>query len=183
MGKYEVTQDQWQAVMGSNPSEYKNCGGNCPVDSVSWEAIQLFIGRLNDRHDGHSYRLPTEAEWEYAAGAGAAGTPTGNLDDVAWYDGNSGGQTHPVGQKKPNAWGLYDMLGNVWEWCQDRYDQNYYRISPSNDPQGPSDGQTRELRGGGVWDAKDACRVARRSKGFSPDAHIADMGFRVVMVQ
>ena len=113
--------------MGSNPSRFEDCGGNCPVERVSWEEVQVFIGRLNARSGGGCYRLPTEAEWEYAARAGTttdtyAGDitqPRGNdpvVNGIAWYSLNSGDRTHPVGQKAPNGWGLYDMLGNVWEW-------------------------------------------------------------------
>ena len=126
MGKYEVTQDQWQAVMGNNPSDVSGCG-TCPVESVSWEDVQEFIGKLNGRSGGGRYRLPTEAEWEYAARAGTttdtyAGdvtNPLGNdpvVNGIAWYRENSGGRTHPAGQMEPNGFGLYDMLGNVWEW-------------------------------------------------------------------
>ncbi len=124
----ELTQGQWEAVMGSNPSNFYNCGSNCPVEKVSWNDIQAFIEKLNQRGEG-IYRLPTEAEWEYAARAGSTTafanggiTERGcsydaNLDAMGWYYGNADG-THPVAQKLPNAWGLYDMHGNVWEWCQ-----------------------------------------------------------------
>src|SRR6185295_12837821 len=118
IGKYEVTQEQWQAVMGDNPSNFK--GANLPVEKVSWNDAQDFLLKLNAR-DGYTYRLPTEAEWEYACRAGSMGDFAGELDDVAWYDKNSGSKTHPVGQKRPNVWGLYDMHGNVSEWCSDWY--------------------------------------------------------------
>ena len=117
MGKYEVTQGQWEAVMGSNPSQFKAADG--PVENVSWEDAQEFLTRMNKKGDRYLYRLPSDAEWEYAARAGEREKPK-NLDAVAWYDQNSGGKTHAVGQKQANAWGLHDMLGNVWEWCQDR---------------------------------------------------------------
>ena len=152
LGKYELTQGQWQAVMRNNPSRFDECGPKCPVEEVSWDDVQEFIGRLNGRAGGNRYRLPTEAEWEYAARAGTD-TPAGDLDirgannapvldRIAWYGGNSGVRyegghdcsswkkrqykskrcgTHPVGQKAPNAWGLYDMLGNVWELVGDWY--------------------------------------------------------------
>ena len=121
LGKYEVTQGQWEAVMGSNPSRFDGCGPDCPVENVSWDDVQEFIRRLNAREGGNRYRLPTEAEWEYAARAGTNGDHYGNLAAIAWHEDNSGNRTHPVGRKAPNEWGLYDMLGNVWEWVEDWY--------------------------------------------------------------
>lgn len=138
IGKYEVTQTQWMAVMGSNPSTIK--GDSRPVETVSKVDVQEFIAKLNARKDGYLYRLPTEAEWEYAARAGTAAPNSGPLDEDAWYGGNSGDETHPVGQKKPNAWGLYDMQGNVREWVSDLYSANYYSASPVADPTGPDPG-------------------------------------------
>jgi len=151
LGQHEVTQGQWKAVMGSNPSHFK--GDDLPVESVSWNDVQEFIRRLNQQENTNRYRLPTEAEWEYACRAGSRsaysfGDSADRLGEYAWYDGNSGAKTHPVGQKKPNAWGLFDMHGNVWEWCQDWYGADYYSGSPAADPQGPSSGQSRVLRGG-----------------------------------
>jgi formylglycine-generating enzyme required for sulfatase activity len=135
IGRFEVTQAQWQAVMGSNPSTIK--GDDHPVETVSKNDVHDFLAKLNARNDGYTYRLPTEAEWEYAARAGATGAPAA-LDEVAWYGANSGDETHPVGQKKPNAWGLYDMLGNVREWVEDNYTRDYYSNSPVADPTGPA---------------------------------------------
>ena len=138
LGKYEVTQDQWQGVMRTNISEFSGCG-QCPVERVSWDDAQEFIGRLNAQAGGNRYRLPTEAEWEYAARAGTGGDRYGELDAIAWCgNDNSGSRTHPVGQKAPNAWGLYDMLGNVWEWVEDRY--GGYPGGSVMDPRGPGSG-------------------------------------------
>jgi len=151
MGKYEVTQGQWQAVMGNNPSYFKS-GDNYPVEQVSWNDAQEFVRKLNQRSRGGKYRLPTEAEWEYAARSGGkreewAGTSSeSDLGDYAWYDKNSGGKTHPMGQKKPNGLGLYDMSGNVWEWVQDWYGD--YSSGSQNNPTGPSSVPSRVLRGG-----------------------------------
>jgi formylglycine-generating enzyme required for sulfatase activity len=119
----EVTQGQWKKVMGSNPSKFKNCGDDCPVEQVSWSDVQVFIRKLNSQEGTDKYRLPTEAEWEYACRAGTTtaysfGDNESDLGDYGWYHGNSGNRTHPVGQKRPNPWGLYDVHGNVWEWTQ-----------------------------------------------------------------
>ena len=138
IGKYEVTQTQWQAVMDSNPSTMK--GSDRPVETVTKIEAQDFLNRLNAQNDGYRYRLPTEAEWEYAARAGTAGPYAGSLNDIAWYAGNSEDETHTVGKKKPNAWGLYDMEGNVREWVEDLYARNYYNNSPAADPTGPAPG-------------------------------------------
>jgi formylglycine-generating enzyme required for sulfatase activity len=146
MGKYEVTQAQWRTVMGTDPSTIK--GENRPVETVSRTDAQDFLDKLNARNDGYRYRLPTEAEWEYAARAGTAGPYAGALDDIAWYAGNSGDETHPVGQKKPNQWGLYDMEGNVREWVSDWYSRTYYSSSPAADPPGPATAQRGGPPGG-----------------------------------
>jgi formylglycine-generating enzyme required for sulfatase activity len=177
MGRYEVTQAQWEAAMGTNPSRFKRA--DRPVERVSWDDAQEFLKRLNARQDGYRYRLPTEAEWEYAARAGSSEKNTGPLDAVAWYGGNSGGQTHPVGQKQANRWGLYDMQGNVWEWCQDRFDENYYQSSPGQDPQGPSSGPSRILRGGSWKHDAVIVRLSHRS-AVRPDSRSGLFGLRCV---
>lgn len=146
IGRYEVTQAQWVAVMGSNPSTIK--GDDRPVETVSKNDVHDFLAKLNARNDGYKYRLPTEAEWEFAARAGDSGEPQ-SIDEVAWYGANSQDTTHPVGTKKPNAWGLYDMLGNVREWVEDMYTANYYANSPAADPTGPAAGQQGRGRGRG----------------------------------
>jgi formylglycine-generating enzyme required for sulfatase activity len=180
MGRYEVTQEQWQAVMGSNPSNFK--GVTLPVEQVSWDDVQGFLQRLNARKDGFRYRLPTEAEWEYVARAGTTDTYGGAsaLGDVAWYVDNSDYMTHPVGQKRPNAWGLYDMLGNVWEWCQDWYDGSYYPSSPMENPAGPSWSSFGRIVRGGSWGVGAwVARVPVRS-GFEPGYRLSGSGFRCV---
>ena len=133
MGVTEVTQAQWKKIMDSNPSYFEACD-DCLVENVSWWDVQEFISRLNEIENTDKYRLPTEAEWEYACRAGTNtayywGDDKDRLDEYVWYGENSGGKTHPVAQKKPNSWGLYDMLGNVWEWCLDIYTENYPDIS------------------------------------------------------
>jgi formylglycine-generating enzyme required for sulfatase activity len=175
MGKYEVTQAQWEAVMGTNPSHFKG-HPNRPVESVSWNKVQEFIKRLNRQEGREVCRLPTEAQWEYAA---RAGTTTewyeNDVDAIAWYSQNSGGGTHEVGQKRPNAWGLYDMLGNVWEWCRDG--RRKYTSAGVIDPIGPEAGGYRVFRGGGL--DTDASHLRAAKRGVSdPGEHYFDVGFR-----
>ena len=179
LGKYLVTQAQWEAVMEDNPSQFK--GAKWPVENVSWEDCQQFIERLNYQTGKNIYRLPTEAEWEYACRAGSVtaysfGDDKKRLGEYGWYSANSGGETHPVGQKTPNPWGFYDMYGDVWEWCKDWYAP--YPGGLVTDPQGPSSGSERVLRGGGWFDGAMRCRSGFRSY-FSPDFHCSFFGFRL----
>ncbi len=188
----EVTQSQWVAVMGSNPSNFQeseNCPSefthvsgismcpNNPIEYVSWNDAQAFIEKLNAKADGYLYRLPTEAEWEYAARAGMTGAYSGDLDALTWYDGNSGGVTHPVSKKQANAWGLYDMQGNVFEWTADWYGN--YSASQVTDPVGPSSGSSRVVRGGGWFNSAQFCRSAFR-RDISPDFRDFRIGFRLM---
>ena len=181
LGKYPVTQAQWEAVTGSNPGW--DIGPNNPVERVAWDDVQVFIGKLNEKEGGNKYRLPTEAEWEYAARAGASsaysfGDDAEELFRYAWYKDNSGGTTHPVGQKLPNPWGLHDVHGNVWEWVQDWYGEAYYATSPGTDPKGPSNGEFRVLRGGSQHDGARSCRSAFR-ESFMPWLPDNRLGFRL----
>jgi sulfatase modifying factor 1 len=183
IGKYEVTQGQWQSVMGSNPSFFKKCGEKCPVEQVSWNDVQGFITKLNAK-TGKKYRLPTEAEWEYAARSGGkkekyAGTSSDvELGKYAWYSANSGGRTHPAGERQPNGLGLYDMTGNVWEWCQDWYGEKYYSQSSRKNPTGPASGTRRVLRGG-AWIFEPAGIRASARYSLTPDARGDLYGFRL----
>ena len=180
MGKYVVTQAQWQKVMGNNPSDFKNCD-QCPVEEVSWNDAQEFIRKLNAMSDGFAYRLPTEAEWEYAGRAGTTGEYAGNLDAMAWYSENSGGKSHPVGQKQPNAFGLYDMHGNVWEWCQDWYHDSYNGAPIDGSAWESGGGQKRVMRGGSWLFHADGLRSAARNSAF-PVQTGSDGDFRVVAI-
>jgi formylglycine-generating enzyme required for sulfatase activity len=181
LAKTEVTQAQWEAVVGSNPSHFK--GPNLPVENVSWKDVQAYLAKLNEKGilpAGWRFSLPTEAQWEYACRAGEKGPFSGGtLDEVAWYDENSAEQTHEVGQKKPNAWGLHDMHGNVCEWCSDWSEET---LKGGIDPAGPASGDERVHRGGS-W-AYDAlgCRAAYRGS-FSPLTVTDDLGFRIAIVQ
>jgi formylglycine-generating enzyme required for sulfatase activity len=177
MGKFEVTQAQWEAVMGSNPSQVK--GRDRPVDGINtWADAQEFIARLNALGDGHRYRLPTEAEWEYAARAGSTAPYHGAVDAVAWFQSNGGGQSHPVGQKQPNAWGLHDMLGNVAELVEDWHSPTYYSESPSLDPQGPLTGSLKFVRGGAWGHIAIWVRVSHRRS--LPAGSYGGFGLRLV---
>jgi len=184
MLKFEVKQVQWEEVMGSNPSIYTS--DNNPVEVVSWNNSQSFISRLNKLDPDYAYRLPTEAEWEYACRAGSNttygyGNDSSQLKEYAWYqpEGKSNSEPHPVGQKRPNAWGLYDMHANVYEWCQDWYNKNYYSNSPHTDPQGPASGSTRVIRGGSFLGDADICRSAARFN-YRPTLRTFNIGLRLV---
>ena len=192
IGKYEVTQGEWKAVMGSYPSEayYKGSDRDShPVEGVSWDDCQTFISKLNTL-TGKQFRLPTEAEWEYAArgGSESAGykySGSNNIDEVAWYDGYRGKGTHAVGKKKANELGLYDMSGNVREWCQDRYgsyssDSQTNPTRPSTNPTGPSSGSYRVFRGGGWRSGARRCRVSDRS-GSTPTYRVYHLGLRLAL--
>ncbi|HEY6309008.1 MAG TPA: formylglycine-generating enzyme family protein [Candidatus Angelobacter sp.] len=176
IGKYQVTQAQYDVVAGGNASYFQ--GPNLPVEGVSWEDVRKFCEALNTKNDGYHYRLPTEAEWEYAARAGNSSPHYGPLQEVAWFRDNAGGTTHPVGEKRPNAFGLYDTLGNVWEWVQDWYGLDYYSHSPESDPTGPASGEFRVARGGswrGV--ARGLARVSSRYI-LKPSVRSIVVGFR-----
>ena len=180
IGKFPVTQRLWKAVMGSNPSYFK--GDDLPVECVSWDDVQTFLRKLNAA-TGKSYRLPTEAEWEYAARGGNksqgykyAGSNDPNL--VAWYGGNSGDHTHDVGTRFPNELGIYDMSGNVREWCQDWYGD--YDSTPQINPKGSSSGSCRVYRGGSWYDGARGCRVSFRYYN-TPDYRYYYLGFRLAL--
>ncbi len=242
LGKYEVTQAQWEAVMGANPSQYK--GAKLPIENVSWDDVQLFLERLAPLDDKHVYRLPTEAEWEYACRAGSNGDfagqefneeaerereqkaererakaereraktkvkaprPQANAEifpkpkspaelarekyfetpayydpllKLGWFAVNAQKRTHPGGEKQPNAWGLYDLHGNVWEWCADWYDANYYRTGAATDPPGPPTGAYRVNRGGSWQVPARLCRASLRGYDL-PTLRTALIGFRLL---
>jgi formylglycine-generating enzyme required for sulfatase activity len=181
MGRYEVTQAQWQAVMGNNPSDFKDCD-QCPVDRVTWNDVQEFIRRLNAHGDGFTYRLPSEAEWEYACRAGTTGDFAGYPDAMAWYYKNSGLKTHPVGQKQPNAFGLYDMHGNVWEMCED-WHHDSYSGAPTDGSAWLNGGEQKRrlIRGGSYANFATGLRSPYRGSALL-DLGSLGWGFRVVAV-
>ena len=180
IGKYEVTQAEWKAVMGTNPSNHK--GDNLPVGGVSWGDCQEFIRKLNEL-TGKQFRLPTEAEWEYAARGGNKSNKTkyaggSDIDNVGWYWDNSNCNAHPVGRKRPNELGLYDMTGNVWEWCQD-WHGDYSSASQTN-PQGPATGRNRVVRGGSWYNEAQYCRLSHRGSA-PPDWRLYYIGLRLAL--
>ncbi len=184
LGKTEVTQKQWEDIVGNNPSKFK-CD-DCPVERVSWHDVQGFIKKLNKR-TGTNYRLPTEAEWEYAARSGGSKEQwagTNNDEEIgkyAWYGSTAADRTHAVALKSPNEIGIYDMMGNVWEWCSDIYDSEYYEHSPSKDPWSRRhiEGSNRVIRGGG-WRSNAKClRTTDRNKFVPTSKKFSDIGFRL----
>jgi formylglycine-generating enzyme required for sulfatase activity len=183
LGVYPVTQAEYERVMGGNPS-YFTGDANRPVEQVSWDDAVEFCRKLSEK-EGRTYRLPTEAEWEYACRAGSttrycSGDDEVSLGEYAWYEDNSGPGvgTHPVGEKRPNAWGLYDMHGNVWQWCADWCGKVYYAGSPTDDPAGPAWGPARMDRGGAWYLDPECCRSAVRG-GHVAGIHNSNLGFRV----
>ncbi|MBL7784692.1 MAG: SUMF1/EgtB/PvdO family nonheme iron enzyme [Chitinophagales bacterium] len=183
ISRYEVTQAQWQTIMGNNPSHFSDCP-QCPVENVSWDDIQVFLQKLN-KHTNQSYHLPTEAQWEYAARGGNKSkgykyAGSNDVDIVAWYSDNSGQRTHQVGQKEPNELGLYDMSGNVWEWCSDWYSEDYYKNSPVNNPTGSNNGTDRILRGGGWSNSAEGCRITYRDHDIPTNRNRIN-GFRLTV--
>jgi len=208
LGKFPVTQEQWEAVSGNSPSFIKGPtnpshfqGPKRPVERVNWDDCQVFLSKLNEKTGGQGskFALPTEAQWEYACRAGSTtrycfGDKESGLGEYAWYKTPFGLETHPVGEKKPNGWGLYDMHGNVWEWCQDWFDDGYYARSPVDDPTGPPAGSRHVIRGGGWlkggngvdrdggWgNLAGSCRSANRNR-LQASYRIVNLGFRVARV-
>lgn len=181
MGMYEVTQKQYQNIMGENPSSIK--GDKYPVESVHWHKAKEFCQKFSAKYKVKA-RLPYEAEWEYAC---RAGTSTryfwGDKVDgrYCWHAGNAGMKTHPVGQKLPNPWGLYDMAGNVWEWCEDWYDENYYKSSPLENPKGPATGKVHVMRGGWGDGLENGLRSSVRCWSFTDYGFDGYIGFRIVL--
>ena len=178
LSKYEVTQSEWESVMGDNPSEFK--GSNNPVENVSFDDIQGYLAKK-----GTGYRLPTESEWEYACRGGSSMVfsfkgSASSLGSYAWHCGNSGKKTHPVGQKLPNPWGLYDMQNNVWEWCSDWYGD--YPSGSVTDPTGSSSGQYRVIRGGSWHNPSRSSRSANRGNDI-PEDRYNNSGFRLARIE
>ena len=189
-GMCEVTQAQYGQVMGSDPALPGTLGSNKPVGAISWTDAQEFCRKLselpNEKGPGRVYQLPTEAQWEYACRAGTTtrfcfGDDERQLGHYAWFVGNSGNTVQPVGQKMPNAWGLYDIHGNVWEWCADGHDLDYYRQSPRDDPSGPASAKARVIRGGSSPDRHSGSLRSGHRRGYDPSRRVPTIGFRVAM--
>jgi formylglycine-generating enzyme required for sulfatase activity len=178
----EVTQQQWEELMGNNPSHF--AGDSLPVESVSWDSVQAFIRKLNARNPGKGYRLPTESEWEYACGAGSStpycsGKSEADLGKVAWYEGNSGRRTHAVRSRECNGWGLYDMHGNVWEWCEDGYADSYEGAPCDGGARVTENDDRRVIRGGSAISSAKDCRGCNR-RGIGRFYRGGIIGFRLV---
>jgi formylglycine-generating enzyme required for sulfatase activity len=183
IGKYEVTQYQWRSVMGSNLSGFKGCD-DCPVENINWKSVKEYLAKLN-KQTAKNYRLPTEAEWEYAASGGNQSRGyrySGSNDpaEVGWYKPNAESKTHPVGLKKPNELGIYDMMGNVWELCCDWYASNYYKHSPANNPQNTSLSLYHVSRGGSWRSGTERCYNKARNRNIK-DHHISNGGIRLAL--
>jgi len=187
IGKYQLMQSQWQAITAENPSEFK--GKNRSVDNVSWNEVQDFIIKLNEQ-TGQQFRLPTEAEWEYAARGGKysqgyAYSGSDKLKQVGWYEENSNGETHEVGLMLANELGIYDMSGNVWEWCADWFGEKYYekcrKDGAVENPHGPDNGDYRVIRGGSCFSDSVYCRAMYRDR-FQPGYRDSSVGFRLVLL-
>ncbi len=181
----EVTQSLWKEIMGYEPGKIKRWQrddwAELPVSRVSWDSVQEFIQILNDMDEGYHFRLPTEAEWEYAARAGTVGLRPfkyEEMDDYAWYRASSGDKPMPVGQLKPNAFGLHDMIGNVWEWVADSYDADYYKVSPALDPAGPENSSRKVMRGGSYHCTPERVRVGIRGS-YVQNRSLSILGFRL----
>lgn len=182
IGTYEVTQAEWTKVMGINPSHFQSCGGDCPVEHVSWNDAQAFVERLNKK-TGKSYRLPTEAEWEFAAkDRGQTDRTPADVNAYAWFKPNADGKTHIKGSKQPTKLGVYDMLGNVEEWCQDWYGSSFYAFAPQNNPKGPEDGSRKIVRGGSWIGGPDKVRLSNRRQ-VHPDSTNPFAGFRLAFTE
>jgi formylglycine-generating enzyme required for sulfatase activity len=186
LGKMLVTQGQYQAVMETNPSHFTHVGADAPVETVSWDDAMEFCRKLTEQEratgrlpEGYAFTLPTEAQWECACRAGITGAQYSNLDDIAWYSGNSGDSTHPVGQKRPNAFGFYDMIGNVWEWCFDWFDYDFPGGSGNTtDPTGPDSGDYRIFLGISWRNTADGYRAVVCDE---PGTRSCDLGFRLAL--
>jgi formylglycine-generating enzyme required for sulfatase activity len=178
----EVTQRQWEKIMGTNPSRFK--GKDLPVEGVSWDSVKAFVEKLNAMYPGREYRLPSEAEWEYACRANSTtrfcdGNKNSDLDRVGWFDGNSGKETHPCSAKSPNAWGVYDMHGNVWEWCEDRYSEDYENAPEDGSALVEGSDERRVVRGGASTSSDEECRGTSR-RGMNHLYRSGLIGFRLV---
>jgi formylglycine-generating enzyme required for sulfatase activity len=182
LGRAAVTQKQWKAVMGNNPSHFK--GENLPVEMISWKDAQRFVEKLNAKESTDKYRLPSEAEWEYACRAGTVtryffGNDEAKLDEFAWYAENSGSKTHLICQKKPNPWGLYDMYGNVWEWVSDEFHEDYNGAPLDGTSWNNKNIPEKVSRGGSWFCTPNFCRSVSRFKR-DPENRIGNLGFRLL---